>query len=29
MFGGSLKGNGVFSYPNLESTVVCGFLNED
>ena len=29
MFGGSLKGNGVFSYPNIDSTVICGFLNED
>lgn len=29
MFGGSFKGNGVFSYPNLGSTVMCGFLNED
>lgn len=29
MFGGSLKGNGIFSYPNIDSTVICGFLNED
>lgn len=29
MFGGSFKGNGVFSYPNIGSIVVCGFLNED
>lgn len=29
MFGGSCSGNGVFTYPNLGSVVICGFLNED
>lgn len=29
LFGGSVEGNGIFSYPNLGSTVLCGFLNED
>lgn len=29
LFGGSWNGNGVFSYPNLGSTVICGFYNED
>lgn len=29
MFGGSYGGNGIFSYPNIGSIVVCGFLNED
>lgn len=29
LFGGSNKGNGIFSYPNLGSIVLCGFYNED
>lgn len=29
LFGGSNKGNGVFSYPNLDSTVIVGFWNGD
>lgn len=29
LFGGSNDGNGIFSYPNIGSTVLCGFLNED
>ena len=29
LFGGSLDGNGVFSYPNLGSIVICGFWNGD
>ncbi len=29
LFGGSNKGNGVFSYPNIGSVVLCGFYNED
>lgn len=29
LFGGSWNGNGVFSYPNLGSVVICGFYNED
>ena len=29
LFGGSNGGNGVFSYPNLGSVVICGFYNED
>lgn len=29
LFGGSWNGNGIFSYPNLGSIVVCGFYNED
>lgn len=29
LFGGSNRGNGVFSYPNLGSVVICGFYNED
>lgn len=28
-FGGSHNGNGVFSYPNVGSTVVCSFANGD
>ena len=28
-FCGSMNGNGVFSYPNIGSTVVCGFANGD
>lgn len=29
LFGGSCNGNGVFSYPNLGSIVVCAFWNGD
>jgi len=29
LFGGSSTGNGVFSYPNIGSTVVCIFANND
>lgn len=29
LFGGSCKGNGTFSYPNIGSVVICGFFNED
>lgn len=29
LFGGSWNGNGIFSYPNLGSVVICGFYNED
>ena len=29
LFGGSNKGNGIFSYPNIGSIVLCGFYNED
>ncbi len=29
LFGGSNKGNGVFSYPNVGSVVVCRFWNGD
>ena len=29
LFGGSWNGNGMFSYPNLGSVVICGFYNED
>jgi hypothetical protein len=28
-FAGSNNGNGVFSYPNIGSTVVCVFANGD
>ena len=29
LFSGCNKGNGVFSYPNIGATVVCGFFNGD
>lgn len=29
VFGGCNEGNGTFSYPNIGSTVVCGFWNGD
>jgi uncharacterized protein involved in type VI secretion and phage assembly len=28
-FAGSNNGNGVFSYPNIGSTVICVFANGD
>lgn len=29
IFGGVFKGNGMFSYPNIDSMVVCFFINKD
>lgn len=29
IFGGGRKGNGCFSYPNIDSVVVCFFINRD
>jgi len=29
IFGGVYQGNGMFSYPNIKSTVMCLFINGD
>lgn len=29
IFGGSVEGNGIFTYPYIGAIVICGFLNED